>query len=123
MPPALAAVLESVNHDEKAIKRTTAFKAYEYWIRLQGGLAFVIEGAKTGSPSSVWHPMVSTDRKSDTWKGNAVVTGNRIVWIGRSGLSAISSCSLNVVLGPGGELKGTFQVGDEPPFPIIARLL
>lgn len=122
MPPALAAALESVNHDEKAIKQTKAFQVYEYWTRLQGGLVFMIEGAKANSPSSVWYSMTSQSSKSDSRKGNAVVTGNRLVWVGTSGLSAMSSCTLNVILGSGGELKGTFQISDEPPFPIVATL-
>ncbi|MBG3876401.1 hypothetical protein FVW20_05005 [Desulfovibrio oxamicus] len=118
--PGLIEAFKKAGNDERALNQVNDSYLNRHWNYLKNGLVFLVDGAKVTGSSSVWFCMVDCQRRDDTYKGNAVVTGNKISWVGRTSLG---TCTLNLTLEKGGELKGMFQVDKEPAFPVSVKLL
>lgn len=121
MPQKIADDLKKAGNDEDRIKKVTSSSEYRNWEMLKNGLVFEIESTEKTSPTSVWYPMIMQSSRYDGYKGKAVITGNKIVWVGR--LTVHDTGSFNLTLHTGGEIKGNLQVGNTIIFAINAKLL
>lgn len=125
LPKDIQNALNKAGNNKDEINKITKenmdiFKGYN---SIRNGLTFIISESDLHSAQSVWHSLAMLSSKDDNYKGTTTITGNRLIWSGRSLIdSQDQTGSLALTLEPGGILTGFYQPKYGPLYPISAKL-